>query len=475
MNEGDLVCAACQKPAALEFSLETIEGPAPAAAPEAPETPAAAEAVKPEPAPAVDEKKSSNKLILGVVAVLAVAAIAAVTLLGGKSEPKEPEVEPGTSISEEGTVEGEETPFVAPVSYVREEADFTDELVNTVVAKCADSELTNQKLAYYYWREYYSFASSYSAYLYYVMDPTARLDTQSYAEDTSWDMLFMDYAMNSYHTLAAAAAAAAEEGYELTESDQAVLAGLEAELTAFAESNGLADADAYLQSCFGPYCDLESYTTFMEEYMLGASWLSAKLDAAEVTDEALNAYYEENLETYETNGLVKDDTSMINVRHILIMPEAVEIAEGEAGYEEAVQTASENAKAKADEIYAAWQAGDQTEESFAALATEHTEDGGSQSTGGLYENVYPGQMVEAFNDWCFDEARAEGDTAIVETEYGYHIMYFVDTVGESYWHSVVSADYQNAIYSKLCQQAQQDYPIESDLTQAAVYPCNTVS
>ena len=35
MNEGDLVCAACQKPAALEFSLETIEGPAPAAAPEA--------------------------------------------------------------------------------------------------------------------------------------------------------------------------------------------------------------------------------------------------------------------------------------------------------------------------------------------------------------------------------------------------------------------------------------------------------
>ena len=34
-------------------------------------------------------------------------------------------------------------------------------------------------------------------------------------------------------------------------------------------------------------------------------------------------------------------------------------------------------------------------------------------------------MVTNFNDWCFDEARQPGDHGIVETEYGYHIMYFV--------------------------------------------------
>ena len=34
-------------------------------------------------------------------------------------------------------------------------------------------------------------------------------------------------------------------------------------------------------------------------------------------------------------------------------------------------------------------------------------------------------MVDAFENWCFDASRATGDTGIVETEYGYHVMYFV--------------------------------------------------
>ena len=41
-------------------------------------------------------------------------------------------------------------------------------------------------------------------------------------------------------------------------------------------------------------------------------------------------------------------------------------------------------------------------------------------------------MVTAFNDWIFDEARKEGDTDIVETEYGWHIMYFIGN-GEEAW------------------------------------------
>ena len=32
-----------------------------------------------------------------------------------------------------------------------------------------------------------------------------------------------------------------------------------------------------------------------------------------------------------------------------------------------------------------------------------------------------------FNDWCFDASRKSGDTGIVETTYGYHVIYFVGT------------------------------------------------
>ena len=116
--------------------------------------------------------------------------------------------------------------------------------------------------------------------------------------------------------------------------------------------------------------------------------------------------------------------NLVNVRHILVSFEGGTTDEttGAVTYsEKEMQTA----KTKADEILAAFNAGEKTEEAFAALATEKTTDTGSKETGGLYENVYPGQMVQAFNDWCFDAARKTGDTEIVETEYGYHVMYFV--------------------------------------------------
>ena len=82
------------------------------------------------------------------------------------------------------------------------------------------------------------------------------------------------------------------------------------------------------------------------------------------------------------------------------------------------------AKEKAEAILKEWEGGAKTEESFGELAKEKTTDPGSQETGGLYEAIYPGQMVTAFNDWCFDETRKAGDTGIVQTDYGYHVMYF---------------------------------------------------
>ena len=45
--------------------------------------------------------------------------------------------------------------------------------------------------------------------------------------------------------------------------------------------------------------------------------------------------------------------------------------------------------------------------------------------GGLYTDIYEGQMVEEFENWCFDTSRQYGDTGLVRTTYGYHIMYFV--------------------------------------------------
>ena len=113
------------------------------------------------------------------------------------------------------------------------------------------------------------------------------------------------------------------------------------------------------------------------------------------------------------------DVKTVDVRHILFM--TTDSQTGEALSDDKIKQAETNAK----KALADWEAGDKTEDSFAQYATDLTEDTGSASTGGLYENVVPGQMVPELDSWIFDEARKEGDTEIVKTDYGYHVMYFV--------------------------------------------------
>ncbi len=130
----------------------------------------------------------------------------------------------------------------------------------------------------------------------------------------------------------------------------------------------------------------------------------------------------------------------VNVRHILVNAVA-----GEDGTysDEALETA----KARAEEILAEWKSGDATEESFAALAEQYSEDGGSNTNGGLYENVAQGQMVEEFNDFLFASGRKSGDTGIVYGSNGnyagYHVVYYV---GEGEQYSDVIA--KNALQSE---------------------------
>lgn len=133
----------------------------------------------------------------------------------------------------------------------------------------------------------------------------------------------------------------------------------------------------------------------------------------------------------------RDETQLKNVRHIL--------------FTASTYGSDEDAQAKAEEILKEWKSGDATEDSFAELADEYSEDG---AEGGLYENVTEGQMVDEFNDWLFDDARKAGDTDIVKTTYGYHIMYFVGD-GEEQW-------YSNVASAMLSEAMQEEYNVIKD-------------
>ena len=92
-------------------------------------------------------------------------------------------------------------------------------------------------------------------------------------------------------------------------------------------------------------------------------------------------------------------------------------------------------------------AGDMTEDAFAELAKKHSADSNA-ADGGIYEDVTEGYMVAEFEDWALEEGREYGDVGIVETQYGYHIMYFIGT-DVTTWSDVIRNDMGAAEYEEL--------------------------
>ncbi len=153
-----------------------------------------------------------------------------------------------------------------------------------------------------------------------------------------------------------------------------------------------------------------------ESRKAGDMTYAANTTTDEEGNETINGYY------VVMFGSRNDNTfALANVRHILVSFEGGTYNSTTGAYD---YTDVEKAAAwsEAEAILNEWKSGDATEESFAALANEKSDDGDG-TTGGLYEDIHPGQMVAAFEDWCFD-AHEVGDTGIVETEYGCHIMFY---------------------------------------------------
>lgn len=401
---------------------------------------------------------SAALIIVGALALVILAIGAFFTAKEGTTYAAEDGVvaaseEATEATAEEATEEATEAPTEAPTvpadgnpddvtckgSYTAEDEAVVSAR-EKVVATAGEYELTLGQLQVYYWMEFRNFMSQYGTYAsYFGLDVSRPLDTQMCSgleEARTWQQFFLEGALNSWNNYRAMAAEADANGFELTEQQRAAIDNAAAELEEAAAANGYESGIAMLHSSLGAGAELEDYVYFMELYYKANGYYAQIAQGFEPTDEQLDDYFEEHAEGYATSGITKD-TKLVNVRHILVYPE------GADGTNLATQEFSEEAWAasekKAQEILDQFLAGDKTEESFAALANEYSEDPGSNTNGGLYENVSEGEMVAAFNDWCFDAARQVGDTGIVKTNYGYHVMYFSGS--QTTWQKYARNDY----------------------------------
>jgi len=140
---------------------------------------------------------------------------------------------------------------------------------------------------------------------------------------------------------------------------------------------------------------LDSYIELFVQNLLNEKYYYEVYEETDYTEEEISDEYEKNLDYFEN----------VTVRHILFLSEG---ENGDRTPEESMQLA--------ESILARVQAG----EDMTMLAEQYSEDPGVVENGGEYTFNRNASYVQEFLDWGFS---AEiGESGIVETDYGYHVM-----------------------------------------------------
>ena len=255
---------------------------------------------------------------------------------------------------------------------------------------------------------------------------------------------FREYDLHYYYIAAETEEVTDAEGNTTTE---VVAGGVDAALAAAKEIAANVTDEASFDAAVAAYKEgaTVSHTHGYTKDSLNAAfrdWATASVraegDVTAVSND--NGAYVVLYVGYEDN--MYPSTAM---RHILV--KSVD-ADGDTKYSEEEMAA---AKAKIEEIEAEWLAGDKSEESFAALAEQYSEDEGSKANGGLYETIGKGDMVGDIDTFLFEAGRKVGDTAVLHGNNGsydgYHLVYFVGE-GQLYGLAQAEAQMTNEAYTE---------------------------
>ena len=406
---------------AVEVPAEEVEVPAE-------EVEAPVEVLEAEEEELKPGKSKSARVATSVVAIVLLLAILIglfVGTMGGAKNAQPSETMPAAETAEPVQIpsDGDPTSAMCKATYTVSDADAAAAR-ETVVATMGDKVLTNGELQAYYWMEVSLFLQEYGSYANYIgldlYTPFDQQVTEMGEKAMSWQQFFLDSAIYTWKTYQSMELESEAVGFEMPAERREELEALPEGLKNSAVEGGFASVDELVALNIGAGATLEDYVNYVQTYYQGMSYYYDLYEGLNPSDADVEAYFAEN-EAYYAEGNITKDAKYVDVRHVLLQPEGGEA--GENGYPVFTDEAWEACRQKAEEIYNQWQTGDKSEESFAQLAKDNSVDGNA-ATGGLYENVYKGQMVKEFENWCFDDARQVGDHGLVKTSYGYHIMFF---------------------------------------------------
>ena len=403
------------------------------------------------------EKRSFAEIAIAVLAVLLIVAALVFVVRQGTNVPEDPDTIVATT-----PADGNPDDVTCKGTYT-----VTDEKAaaksDVVVAKLNGQELTNADLQIYYWMQVLSFLNENSYYLSYIgLDYTQPLDTQmAMTEDNwTWQQYFLSCGLDAWSCYEVLVQEAKACGFDQeNEEYQAYIAAVEKEVTASVETYEYGTIENMLLEMVGPGSNAEAYFEYLKDYYLASLYFTHLYEEQKPTAGQIETYFDSNASAYLDAGIEKDDSVYVDVRHILVMPQGG--TTDESGATTYSDEEWEAARVEAQALLDQWLAGDATEESFGELANSSSDDSDG-TDGGLYTYVAEGEMVEEFNDWCFDPVRKTGDYDLVKTQFGYHVMYFVQS--QPVWYVNAESDLTSAIAEAIVPELLENYEMSCDFS-----------
>lgn len=433
-------------------------------------------------------------------------------LAGCRTAEPEPETTAATvAVETETTVETTVPPTAPPDgdpgnvtcqgSYTVSDSEAVS-AADTVVASIGDSRLTNRMLQVYYWLEVAQYQAENPEVVFDQPLDTILCDLDDTA--VTWQQYFLQRALNTWHSHQALYLRAGDvdlpteeaysrneeyheininedmpavaylygyvhENYQPNDMHQAYLDALPELLGELAAANGFASPEAQAVDLAGPAADAEALVNYAWLYNWSYMYYTQLTYDMDFTGEEVEAFYLENQAAYEAEGITADSGSYVTIRQILLVPEGATVAAD--GTVTADEEAWEACGTAAEAMLASWRksvtnarrfarADNVDEALFGELAVSDSADAGSRADGGLYSGLRRGQLVAALDEWCFDDARQNGDSAVIRTDCGYHLVYFVSS--EEVWYARAEADMRAQQTLELFSTALEEYAMEVD-------------
>ncbi|MGM9604993.1 MAG: C39 family peptidase [Faecousia sp.] len=349
------------------------------------------------------------------------------------------------------TATGEKTDVGCKASYTVSAAQASSE---QVVAAAGEKTLTNGALQILYLSQVNAYRNADREV---APDFSLPLDSQRCPlgdGELSWQQYFLQKAILSWQAQQAVLSAAAkpqvitEEAYKPNETDdlhgkyiapelpvndflyqdtdcytpnqmhQEYLDDLDATLDSLAKEAGF---DGLEDMARAAGVDAQAFLQAARDYNTAYMFFTEKSYALDPTDEETADFLQAGSAALSP---AEEEGRTVNIRHILILPQGAEIAAD--GKVTASDAQWEQALQKAQQLLSQWEQAARTRDPgsvFAEIANESSDDAGSSLNGGYYDRLRQGQLIAPLDEWCFADGRQQGDTVILRSELGVHLVY----------------------------------------------------